>query len=384
VSLAQQGLGNAVATLGTATTPQHVQKLIRASDKVVFSFDGDRAGRQAAWRALQACLPLLRDDISLRFLFLAEGHDPDSFVRELGPEAFREAVETAIPLSRFLLEELASHHKLEEAEGRAACVHEARPLLSQIPEGVLRVQIEREFARQMRLTPEELAQMLMTSARPALAQAPHAVAAHQAPPHLGQVEEYGGHEELIPPWAYEEMSTPQPRPQPQGKGRGKWSKQEASGSGRQMGRPDMVRSRRVTPMAKRLLRLLCMHPELVDELGEQQLEILEHGPHLDLVRRMIALIGMTEARHLGGLLQAVEPESELEAALQGLREELLAEDALPDPLAEWNDAVQKVEIEGIKAEQSALIASGMPAEADRLRYQALGRRLVQLTRVIAR
>ena len=383
VSLAQQGIGNAVATLGTATTPQHVQKLMRTSDKIVFSFDGDKAGRMAAWRALQACLPLLRDDVSLRFLFLSDGHDPDSLVREEGPEAFREAVEAAIPLSRFLLDELASHHELDEAEGRAACVHEARPLLSQIPEGVLRVQIEREFARQMRLTPEELAQMLAAPARPGLPQAPapgqraqaQAQAAHAPEPDTDFGAHYGEPAgESMPPWAYQESSAPE---KPEGR---RWNKRE----GRSQGGPDMNRSRRVTPMAKRLLRLLCMHPELVDELGEQQLEILEHGPHLDLVRQLIGLIGMTDARHIGGLLQAVEPDSELEAALQGLREELLAQETLPEPLAEWNDAVQRMEIESIKAEQSALIASGMPEEADRQRYQALARRLAQLTRVMAR
>lgn len=393
VGLAQQGIGNAVATLGTSTTPQHVQKLIRASDKVVFSFDGDKAGRKAAWRALQACLPLLRDDISLRFLFLADGHDPDSFVREEGAEAFRAAVEAAIPLSRFLLEELGSHHNLEEAEGRAACVHEAKPLLTQIPEGGLRLQIEREFARQMRLTPEELSQMMVTA--PARLPPPPPSAALGgglagpafAPPHddvpMGDFEpdipyddmSYGMSESYSPP-AFD-------KGQRQGKGKGKW---RPDGKREPRPGPGQVVSgtRRVTPLAKRLLRLLCMHPELIDELGEQQLEILEQGPHLDLVRQLIGLIGMHEARHIGGLLQAVEPGSELEAALRGLREELLGDDTLPEPLAEWNDAVQRVEVEAIKAEQSALIASGMPDEATRQRYQALARRLVQLSRVTAR
>src|SRR3546814_9703445 len=89
VSLAHQGVANAVATLGTATTPMHIQKLLRASDKIIFSFDGDQAGRRAAWRALQQCLPLLRDDVSVRFLFFPAEHDPDSYIREFGQEAFR-------------------------------------------------------------------------------------------------------------------------------------------------------------------------------------------------------------------------------------------------------------------------------------------------------
>src|SRR3546814_5211994 len=109
-----QGIANAVATLGTATTPDHVKKLLRSSDKVVFSFDGDAAGRRAAWRALQACLPVLRDDIAIRFLFLPAEHDPDSYVRELGAEAFRACLGEAMALSRFLLEGLASRHNLAE------------------------------------------------------------------------------------------------------------------------------------------------------------------------------------------------------------------------------------------------------------------------------
>ncbi|TAL81122.1 MAG: DNA primase, partial [Candidimonas sp.] len=161
VGLAQQGIENAVATLGTATTVEHIQKLLRTSDKIIFSFDGDGAGRRAAWRALQVCLPMLRDDVSIRFLFLPPEHDPDSYVREYGAEAFRACVAEAMPLSRFMLEELASRHAMDEAEGRAACVHEAKPLLASLPEGtVLRVQIEREFARLVQLTPEELAAML--------------------------------------------------------------------------------------------------------------------------------------------------------------------------------------------------------------------------------
>src|SRR3546814_3512087 len=84
VILAYQGVANAVATLGTATTPMHIQKLLRASDKIIFSFGGDQAGRRAAWRALQQCLPLLRDDVSVRFLFFPAEHDPDSYIREFG------------------------------------------------------------------------------------------------------------------------------------------------------------------------------------------------------------------------------------------------------------------------------------------------------------
>ncbi len=147
------------------------KKLLRASDRVVFSFDGDKAGRRAAWRALQACLPVLRDDINLRFLFLPAEHDPDSHVREFGAEAFRAGLGEAAALSRFLLDELASRHNLGEAEGRAACGYEARPLLGAIPACGLKTQIERELGKLVQLTPEEVAQALAQPVGPPGAQA---------------------------------------------------------------------------------------------------------------------------------------------------------------------------------------------------------------------
>src|SRR5690606_24910044 len=160
VGLAQQGIENAVATLGTATTPEHVQKLLRVSDKVIFSFDGDQAGRRAAWRALQACLPQMRDDVSIRFLFLPAEHDPDSYIRAYGASAFKESLAGAQSLSGFLCEELKGRHRLDEPEGRAACIHDALPLIELLPAGAYRLQLEREFSHQMRLTQEELGQLL--------------------------------------------------------------------------------------------------------------------------------------------------------------------------------------------------------------------------------
>ncbi|MFN5801582.1 MAG: DNA primase, partial [Burkholderiales bacterium] len=129
VALAQSGLPNAVATLGTACSAVHVQKLLRQTDRVVFSFDGDLAGRKAAWRALEAALPLAADDKLLTFLFLPTEHDPDTYVREFGTAAFQQEVERALPLSQFLLRELTTRFDLNTAEGRARLQLEAKPLL---------------------------------------------------------------------------------------------------------------------------------------------------------------------------------------------------------------------------------------------------------------
>lgn len=156
VALAQLGFANAVATLGTACTTVHVQKLLRQTDAVVFSFDGDSAGRRAARRALEACLPHVADNKTIRFLFLPSEHDPDSYVREEGTDAFARQVQTAMPLSRFLLQVVTEEQDLRQPEGRARAQYEAKPLLQSMPVGGLRLQIVRELADATGTTPAEI------------------------------------------------------------------------------------------------------------------------------------------------------------------------------------------------------------------------------------
>ena len=129
VALAQHAVDNAVATLGTATTATHVQKLLRQADRVVFCFDGDAAGRRAAWRALETSLPVLQDGKQVSFLFLPEPEDPDSFVRKEGKAAFAALADAAEPLSRYLVRELGSRVDMQTAEGSAAFLKEAGQLL---------------------------------------------------------------------------------------------------------------------------------------------------------------------------------------------------------------------------------------------------------------
>lgn len=156
VALAQYGIGNAVATLGTATTAHHIGMLLRHTGRIVFCFDGDSAGRKAAWRALEASLEVLRDDVTLAFLFLPEQHDPDSFVRSEGAEAMREAAHGATPLASFLMRELCSGCALDTAEGRARLVHEARPLVTRIGAPLLRLQMIKSIAESSGLTQREV------------------------------------------------------------------------------------------------------------------------------------------------------------------------------------------------------------------------------------
>jgi DNA primase len=160
VALAQHGVEYAVATLGTATTPAHAQKLFRVADTVVFCFDGDAAGRKAAWRALENTLPVVADGKNAAFLFLPEGEDPDDFVRKRGKSAFEAALDSAVPLSEFLLAELAREHPPTSAEGGAALVAAARPLLKQMSAPVLAALLRRRLGELTGLGDSELRTLL--------------------------------------------------------------------------------------------------------------------------------------------------------------------------------------------------------------------------------
>ncbi len=176
VALAQHGVGNALATLGTATTAIHVQKLLRQVDRIVFCFDGDNAGRKAAWRALENSLEALPDQKTIGFVFLPETHDPDSFVREFGKDDFNRMVAQATPLSDFLLRELGSHCDLTSAEGKAKLVAEAKPLLQKLQTPLLRLQLVKRLAEISGFSQPEIERLceLRAITRPAPARSPRA------------------------------------------------------------------------------------------------------------------------------------------------------------------------------------------------------------------
>ncbi|MEO8524973.1 MAG: DNA primase [Caldimonas sp.] len=166
VALAQSGFDNAVATLGTACTAEHVQKLVRFADAVVFSFDGDAAGRRAAGRALEASLPHATDTRSFRFLFLPPEHDPDSYVRELGAAAFEQRVAGAVPLSKQIVALAGEGLDFASAEGRARFLANAQPLWSALPDGMLKRQLLGEIASRGALAVEELAALWRVGVTP--------------------------------------------------------------------------------------------------------------------------------------------------------------------------------------------------------------------------
>ncbi len=169
LALAEKGITNAVATLGTSTTQEHIQQLFRHTDEIIFCFDGDRAGRDAAWRALTHALPLMNDGRQARFFFLPENEDPDSWVKKVGQQQFAEQARQAATLSAFFFSHLMRDCDTQQIDGQARFWHHAKPLLETLPAGIFREKMLQKLAVQVQLSAETLTKQLNTSrAKPPL------------------------------------------------------------------------------------------------------------------------------------------------------------------------------------------------------------------------
>jgi len=260
IALAQAGLSNAVATLGTATSEQHIKRLLRLAPSILFCFDGDSAGRKAAWRALEAALPALGDGKRARFLFLPDGEDPDSLVRREGAEAFRARIEEqSQSLTDYFFSRLQQEANLSSLEGKAQLVNRALPLLQKIPSASLQVLMRQRLAQLSGLALEQLDQLVQPNlpAKPQQGQAPVAperVSDWQAfsPPMLDEPPPMG--EESPPAW-----------------------------------QPPKQKSTEVNPHSL-ALRTLLHHPELAQQVGT--LEIISHAEEAEepVTRTLLELL----------------------------------------------------------------------------------------------
>ncbi|MGB5308572.1 MAG: DNA primase [Arenicellales bacterium] len=168
IALAQAGIDNAVAALGTATTATHVEKLFRQCNEIIFCFDGDRAGRQAAWRALENSLPSMQDGRQVSFLFLPEGEDPDTYVKKLGHNAFvMQIQQQSLPLPEYMLSHLSEDIDLQRMDGKAKLAGLARPLLNSLPRGTLKAMLLRELAAITHMDEASLAELMQEEKKPA-------------------------------------------------------------------------------------------------------------------------------------------------------------------------------------------------------------------------
>jgi len=309
VALAQLGFPQVVATLGTACTAVHVQKLLRQTDNVVFSFDGDNAGRRAARRALEASLAHATDDKSIKFLFLPAEHDPDSYIRVHGAEVFAREVERAMPLSEFLLKEVTVENDLTTSEGRARAQFDAKPLLQALPASGLRLQIVRSLAAVTRSTPGEIEALL----------------------------------ELKQPVARIKAVVPR------------------------------VKRTAPVDLERQIMRLLVAHPSLASELDQDALAaVAQCAPDGAAMLRQLIDAGksMGSSASFAALAERLKPESE---DFDALIAEVAADSETDIETArlELAGAVRQTRLRQLKSELDALAATGLVSSLERERYRAL-------------
>jgi len=309
VALAQYGFEQAVATLGTACTATHVQKLLRHTDNVIFSFDGDAAGRRAARRALEASLPHASDSRSLKFLFLPTEHDPDSYVREHGTSQFEQLVQDATPLSQFLLSEVTEGKDLGTAEGRARAQFDAKPLIQSMPPSGLRLQLLRQLAQLTDSTMQELESLF----------------------ELG-------------------------RSKPAGRAPG-----------------PAVKRRPPVELERQVLRLLLAHPAMHDILDNKALDLIaQSAPDEGATLRAVVEVGagLPEGASLAVLSEALRAQG---VELGSLVAEIAAEPPSEPDLArkELAGAIRQTKMKSLKAELESLASAGLASDSAKVRYREI-------------
>jgi DNA primase len=309
IGLAQLGFPQAVATLGTACTPIHVQKLLRQTDHVIFSFDGDKAGRRAARRALDACLIHATDNKTIKFLFLPTEHDPDSYVREYGAEVFERQIADAMPLSQFLLKEAAADYDLNTPEGRARAQFDAKPLLQAMPPSSLRLQIVRSLANMTQSTVGEV-ESLFELASPVMRHRP-------APP--------------------------------------KGKRTPPVGLGRQ------------------IMRLLVAHPSLAADLDQPAMDAFAQcaPDHAEMLDQLVAA-GRAMGEH-ANFAALAEHLREAGPDFEPMIAEIAAESESEADTARLalSDAIRKMRMQALTEELNRLIGEGLADDAAKMRYRDL-------------
>jgi len=372
VALAQLGFPNAVATLGTACTANHVRMLLRQTEKVVFSFDGDAAGQRAAQRALEACLPLMSDDKEIRFLFLPTEHDPDSYVRAYGAPAFEKVIKEAMSISSFFFKVVSEDHELTTPEGRAHTHHAAKPLLLSMPPIALRTQILRELAIRTNTPPAELEAFCGLTVAPApLQQVSYQSNLARAQNNQNNYSNTGNRQGA--PW------------------------QASKGFAKRVSTQNIEPPKAPTDLAEQMLRVLIQFPHLGKALDANKralaLKAAEQrsGKALDLMQDLLSqcdLVELVEGENgkpaiVGAgafaMFQDQLSRSNLAPLYEVLRKRVMDSDLeLEGATADLEGAFKKLELTHLKQEMTDIaqkIAGSTASEQDRARYRELGEKL---------
>ena len=379
VALAQLGFPNAVATLGTACTADHVHKLFRFTDAVVFSFDGDSAGRRAARKALDAALPYATDVRSIKFLFLPDEHDPDSFIRANGQDAFAQYVNDATPLSRFLIEAAREGCDLDSAEGRAHLSSNAKPLWNLLPDGALKLQLLAEIATQVQLSSQELGTLWANTGTKNSTPSPAR--------HSDWQPDYSDDQGPPVTWSHPgdgenpDSGTAQRKWEGKGKWKGKWDGKGKWESNRVF-RPPLR-----GPLATRAdhaVRILLGHSELWETLTDEDHGLLCElpAPHGPLIAWLETQLHEHGPLVWGALREELQQHEALELAVRLMADPTLSADATggasADSGVELRDLLNRMLVERIKEQETQAIAASTLDPAALVRYRELHARRLQL------
>ena len=373
VALAQLGFPNAVATLGTACTANHVRMLLRQTDKVVFSFDGDSAGQRAAQRALEACLPLMSDDKEIRFLFLPTEHDPDSYVRAYGAPAFEKVIQEAMSISSFFFKVSSEGHDLTTPEGRAHTHHAAKPLLLSMPPIALRTQILRELAIRTNSTPAELEAFCGLTVVPAQQPAYNANQVRQQSIPNSQNNYGNSGNRQGAPW------------------------QASKGSAKRVATQNIEPPKAPTDLAEQMLRVLIQFPHLGKALDSNKRALALKAAEqrsANALALMKDLLGQCDQVELipgengkpgtagagaFAMFQDQLSRSELAPMYEVLRKRVMGSDLeLEGASADLEGAFKKLELAHLKQEMTEIaqkIAGSTATDQDKARYRELGEKL---------
>ena len=266
IALAQQGITNAVATLGTATTSDHLAYLFKHTSQVTFCFDGDNAGRQAAWRALENAIPVMDDGKQIRFLFLPQGEDPDSIVRTEGPDAFRARLndtQQALPFDVYFFRHFEQEIDTSTLDGKARLVHKVTPFIHKLPEGSFKTLMLKKLGELSDLGTDAVSSIVQTNIQNSQAYAPARQQSHNTPAEHAPHEHYHGPSEQNFAPHYEAGSTEQY----QQRGRKNFKKDGFKSSKQGSTAPAV----KLKP-AQRALRLLLDRPDLAEMIESQKLD----------------------------------------------------------------------------------------------------------------
>jgi DNA primase len=390
VALAQLGFPNSVATLGTACTADHVHKLFRFTDSVVFSFDGDGAGKRAARKALDAALPYATDVRSIKFLFLPDEHDPDSFIRAHGQDGFAQYVSEATPLSRFLVEAAREGCDVNTAEGRAHMSSNAKPLWSLLPDGALKLQLLSELATHVQLTSQELG-TLWAATSGTHAKSPGA-ARQTGDWHPDDHDEQSS---SATTWGHPldgESTTSS------WKSKGKWEgKSDWKGKGKWDGKGKWERDRPSRPplrgplatRADHATRILLGHSELWEILSNEDHALLCElpEPHGPLIAWLEAQLHEHGPLAWGALRDELKGQNTEALALRLMSDPTLQSntaigEAAGDTGSELRDLLNRMLVDRLKEQETLAITVASTDPAALVRYRELHARRLQLELVI--